>query len=429
MAKIAMFLARSPRAPMTGRKAVIHTAIAALAEEKHDIDLFVLARRDRAPPSRGEQLRHERRKRGRARRAFWLGTPARLLVLRNAGLSLLGGGDSLNEALFRSRDLLAQVRQLRHAYDFAIADTIRTAAYASALGVPWHLDLDDLFSARYERYLEQPDQLSAPLVLGYYRDSMPRAASAMPKALLRRLLKSEAARLRRREVYWARKATTVSLVSPDEAESFAHAASRPVHSLPMSVPVPAARWSSASALGAGAAFLGGLDYKPNLDALLYYQQKIFPLLKASGVAPTLSHIGNAPYDLRGKFSPEVVSFEGYVTDVVLRLSDAALFVAPIVSGTGIKTKVLEAMAIGLPVLATRHAVAGLKVEHKNHCFICERPVEFAEGMQYLRQPEVAEKMGLNARDYVQANFSIDVLRHRWRHVIHELAASGRTSTC
>jgi glycosyltransferase involved in cell wall biosynthesis len=247
----------------------------------------------------------------------------------------------------------------------------------------------------------------------------------VPKALLRRLLRSEAACLRRREVYWARKATTVSLVSPDEAESFAQTASRRVHSLPMSVPIPARRWRAREGIGGRAAFLGGLDYKPNLDALLYYQEKIFPLLKAvSGVMPTLDHIGSSPSALRSKFRPEVVRFDGYVTDVVPRLSDAAFFVAPIVSGTGIKTKVLEAMAIGLPVLATTHAVAGLKVEHKKHCFVCERPAEFAEGMQYLRNPFVAERMGLNARKYVQANFSMDVLRQRWSDVMHELAAGA-----
>jgi hypothetical protein len=338
---------------------------------------------------------------------------------------MLGGTQSLNEALFRSPRLLAFARGLGRAYDFAVADTIRAAPYANELGVPWHLDLDDLFSKRYESYLEQSDQLSADLVLGYYRDSVPRAVSAVPKSLLRRLLKSEAVSLRRRELYWAREATTVSLVSPDEANIFSHIASRQVHSLPMSVDIPARRWRPGGAIGARGVFLGGLDYKPNLDALLYYQESIFPLLKAvPGATPTLDHVGNSPPELRKKFLPEVVRFEGYVTDVALRLSNAAFFMAPIVSGTGVKTKVLEAMAVGLPVLATRHAVAGLKVEHKKHCFICDRPAEFPEGMRQLGDPDVAENMGLGGRKYVQANFSMDVLRQRWGSVIRRLAAGA-----
>lgn len=408
MARIAMFLARSPGPPMNGRKAVINTAIAALAQEGHDVDLFILAEPGPLPECAGD--------------ACWLGTVPKARMACNAALSLLGASGSLNEALFRSRRFLRVARGLGRSYDFAFADTIRTAPYADATGLPWHLDLDDLLSKRYEKYVAQADQLSAALVLGYYRASAPRAASIVPRVILRRLLRSETVRLRRREVYWARRATTVSLVSPDEAEGLAHAASREVHSVPMSVAIPARRWMPRKAGGAAPAFLGGLDYKPNLDALLYYQHKIFPLVEAAGgAAPRLAHIGKSPPELRRKFLPEVVDFEGYVTDVVSRLSAAAFFVAPMVSGTGIKTKVLEAMAIGLPVIATRHAVAGLNVEHRKHCLICERPADFAEGMRYLSRPDAAERMGLAGRNYVQANFSIEVLRRRWSELVRQLA--------
>jgi hypothetical protein len=240
------------------------------------------------------------------------------------------------------------------------------------------------------------------------------------------LLKSEAACLKRREVYWARKATTVSLVSADEAETFARIAGREVHSLPMSVRLPVDGWKPCKVNGARPVFVGGLDYKPNLDALLYYQEQIFAVVKAAcRRAPMLDHVGNSPLDVRSKFAPAVVHFEGYVPDIVPRLSDASFFVAPMVSGTGIKTKVLEAMAVGLPVVATRHAVAGLRVEHKKHCFICERPADFAEAMQYLSNPELAAKLGVEARKYVQSNFSMDVLRQRWSAVIHQLGLSRR----
>jgi glycosyltransferase involved in cell wall biosynthesis len=426
-----MFLARSPRAPMTGRKTVIHSTVHALGAEGHEVDLFVMAHRPAgaAAPGKAFVREAERRHAGRARRAVWLGTPAKHLVARNVGLCLAMGRQSLNEALFHSSSLLSYSRRLRPLYDYAIADTIRTARYADALGLPWHLDLDDLLSARYSEYAERRDGMSASLVLGYYRDSLPKLACALPKYLLERVLRTESRRLVARERYWAGKAGTVSLVSRVEAQRFERFTGRQVYSLPMSVSIPAARWRRRAAAANRGVFLGGLDYKPNLDALKYYETAVFPALRRAfgpGVPP-LAHIGNAPEALRRQFSSSAVSFEGYVEDLPARLGDADFFVAPIVSGTGIKVKVLQAMAVGVPVIATASAVRGLEVEHKRDCYICHAPEDFTAGIRYLSNPVAAADMGDNARHYVDANFSAKALRRRWNEVLGELAARGTRS--
>jgi glycosyltransferase involved in cell wall biosynthesis len=405
MAKIAMVLTRSPGAPETGRKRVIRSAIAALAAQGHAVDLFILAQPDPA-------FRHDGK-------VMWLGTPGKLRALLNVARAVLGGEDSLNEALFRSGRPLTRLRALRRAYDFAIADTIRVARYASALGVPWHLDMDDLFSERYQKFAQAGD-LSAELVLGYYRDSAPGLARALPGALMKEILQREAARIRRRELYWARQATTVSLVSAEEARRFAREAGRPVHSLPMSVSMAAARWAPRAA-PAAPVFVGPLDYKPNLDALLYYQNEIFPALQASARTPVLHHIGNAPERLRRLFNAQVVRFEGYVADLAARLREASFFVAPILSGSGIKTKVLEAMAAGVPVVSTPEGVSGLQVENRRHCFVCERAADFPPAIRALADPALAAQLSAHAARYVEESFSAEVLRQKWAAVLAELA--------
>jgi glycosyltransferase involved in cell wall biosynthesis len=402
MAKVALFLTRSPGPPMTGRKAVIRTAIAALQAEGHAVDLIVAAKPDAA-------FRH-------AGQVMWLGTPRKARMLFNAACSMAGGARSLNEALFHSRALLAKVRPLRGAYDFAIADTIRMAPYAAALGVPWHLDMDDLFSARYEKFAAG-GSLSAEVVLGYFRDSAPGLARVIPQGLMRRVLLAEAVRIRQRELYWARQANTVSLVSPEEAERFSCDLGRPVLSLPMSVAASDEKWVPNSA----PVFVGPLDYKPNLDALDYYQREVFPALEAAGAPSLLHHVGNSPEPLRRRFREQVVRFEGYVADLAARLREAACFVAPIVSGTGIKTKVLEAMAAGVPVVTTAEGVAGLQVMHGRDCFVCRGPADFADAFRALADRALAAEIGQNAQRYVAANFSLAVLRRRWAAVVRELA--------
>jgi glycosyltransferase involved in cell wall biosynthesis len=405
-----MVLTRSPGAPMTGRKAVIRSTIAALGAEGHQVDLIIVAKPDPA-------FRH-------AGRLTWLGTPGKAGVLFNAARVMLGGSSSLNEALFQSRSLLAALRPLARSYDFAIADTIRVAPYAAALGVPWHLDMDDLFSARYERFAAMAGDVSADVVLGYYRDSAPGLARAVPRRLMRRVLLAEAARIKRRELYWARQASTVSLVSPEEAARFSRSLGRPVLSLPMSVASPSVQWSPRDSAGAPV-FVGPLDYKPNLDALDYYQREVFPALKSaatrSAATPSvLHHVGNAPERLRRLFKEQVVRFEGYVADLGARLAQAACFVAPIVSGTGIKTKVLEAMAAGVPVLATPEAVSGLDIEHGRHCLVCRHGADFPAALRALADRDLGAHLSENARRYVQDNFSPEVLRRRWADVVAEL---------
>jgi len=387
---------------MTGRKAVIRSTIAALVAEGHAVDLIVAAKPDAA-------FRHPGK-------VMWLGPPRKVRMLFNAACSVAGGARSLNEALFHSRALLAKVRPLRGAYDFAIADTIRMAPYAAALGVPWHLDMDDLFSARYEKFAAG-GSLSAEVVLGYFRDSAPGLARVIPQGLMRQVLLAEAARIRQRELYWARQANTVSLVSPEESERFSRDLGRPVLSLPMSVAASDETWVPNSA----PVFVGPLDYKPNLDALDYYQREVFPALEAAGAASVLHHVGNAPETLRRRFKEQVVRFEGYVADLAARLREAACFVAPIVSGTGIKTKVLEAMAAGVPVVTTAEGVAGLQVAHGRDCFVCRRPADFAEAFRALADPGLAAEISQNARRYVGENFSLPVLRRRWAAVLRELA--------
>jgi glycosyltransferase involved in cell wall biosynthesis len=85
-----------------------------------------------------------------------------------------------------------------------------------------------------------------------------------------------------------------------------------------------------------------------------------------------------------------------------------VFFAPIVSGSGIKTKVLEAMACGLPVIAFPDAVTGIAVEHMRHCLVATGPEEFVQHyLLLMNEPVLAQGIARAARELVMQVHSIE----------------------
>ena len=98
---------------------------------------------------------------------------------------------------------------------------------------------------------------------------------------------------------------------------------------------------------------------------------------------------------------------GYVDDLDSVYRDSSLFVAPLVAGAGVKFKVLDAMAYGLPVVATPIAAEGIVEEAGESCFaaITEDPAVMAERIEFfLRHLEAAADVGSRARKWVHERF-------------------------
>jgi len=157
------------------------------------------------------------------------------------------------------------------------------------------------------------------------------------------------------------------------------------------------------------AFTGVMNYAPNEDAAIYLIDKILPFIRSS--IPNLETliIGRDPTPAlqeRAKTNPDV-TVTGFVDDVRTYLERASVFVAPLRYGSGIQNKVLEAMAMEVPVVTTSLAAAGLRVDGAG-----EPPVIVADGEEQfakrvialLEQNEERTRLAAEGRRFVENHF-------------------------
>jgi glycosyltransferase involved in cell wall biosynthesis len=164
--------------------------------------------------------------------------------------------------------------------------------------------------------------------------------------------------------------------------------------------------------GTEAAFLGGLQWAPNRDALGWFAEAVLPQLQRDGGAPLpVRWIGQASDAERAAHEvPGWLSLTGYVPDVRPVLAQAGMFIAPLRFGAGTKLKMLDAWASGLPVVATTVACEGLPAVEGDNVLVADDAAGFAAAMRRVqRDPALARRLGDQGRRTVEAEFGWEAL--------------------
>ena len=94
-------------------------------------------------------------------------------------------------------------------------------------------------------------------------------------------------------------------------------------------------------------------------------------------------VGKCPRYLIEKYSSDKVEFKGMVDDFRVTLKECELFVSPIMFGSGIKTKILEAMALGLPVVTNELGAEGIDAKHGKDIIVCDKIEDIVEKLNNL----------------------------------------------
>lgn len=177
----------------------------------------------------------------------------------------------------------------------------------------------------------------------------------------------------------------------------------------------------------GCVFVGGTTWFPNLDGLEWFAGEVLPAMRREGLHANVEWVGRVTEAERTRFSAEGLTFTGYVDDIRPHVLGAACFLAPLRVGGGTRLKILDAWAMGMPVVATSIACEGLDAVHGQNILIADDvPAFVRETARVLADPELGHRLGAAARATVEQAYSWNVLGARLRKDYHGAIARRRS---
>jgi len=156
------------------------------------------------------------------------------------------------------------------------------------------------------------------------------------------------------------------------------------------------------------AFLGGFGHPPNKAAVLFFIGQVMPILRKQLPEAKLKVFGsNVPDDIRALNAQDVV-IEGYVEDVADVYNNCRVFVAPLLTGAGIKGKVIEALAYGTPSVLTAIAAEGIPLRHGLEVMLAETAQEWADAVTELYTDQTRwERLSQLAKAFAQQHYNFE----------------------
>jgi GT2 family glycosyltransferase len=161
-------------------------------------------------------------------------------------------------------------------------------------------------------------------------------------------------------------------------------------------------------------FLGSFRHLPNHEALEWFTRLVLPLVLRQAPDARLVIVGHDPPPKHSlpDFG-EAIQLRGFVEDVRQPLASYAVFVCPILSGSGMRVKLLEAFAAGIPVVSTRLGAEGLTAKDGDVCALADSPEEFAEKiLELFSDTAKASELASRARQHVVATRDMAVLTRK-----------------
>ena len=160
-------------------------------------------------------------------------------------------------------------------------------------------------------------------------------------------------------------------------------------------------------------FIGSFQHPPNIDAVLFFLKEIYPLVS--------EHLGDAKFYIIGdKAPPEIVALAterivvaGLQRDIRPFIESVRLSVAPLRFGAGVKGKINQSMAFGVPVVATSVGVEGTELRDREEVLVADKPEDFARALiELYESEELWKRLSENGISKTRALYSIEAAREK-----------------
>lgn len=168
-------------------------------------------------------------------------------------------------------------------------------------------------------------------------------------------------------------------------------------------------------------FVGNFAWPPNKKGALWFLNNVWRDIKKEFPEAKLFIVGkNPPREILTHTGKDVV-MAGYVKDIRPWILQSEVFIAPIFGGSGIRIKILEAMAMGKPIISTTLGAEGIPARHKKETIIADNKEEFMDGIKLLFDNyKLREILSKNAKELIRINYSFQNVSKKLYKIIDNL---------
>lgn len=173
-------------------------------------------------------------------------------------------------------------------------------------------------------------------------------------------------------------------------------------------------------------FTGNMDYAPNVDAVIYFTESVLPLIWKKHPQVKFVIGGQRPVEKVLALASDKVVVTGFIKDLAATYNEASVVVAPLRFGAGTQNKVLEAMAMGVPVVCSNIGFAGLGITSGQGAIMQTDATAFADSViELLDSEEKRRSVGLAGAEVIRTRFDWDIVAGQLESYFREVSSGGR----